>query len=448
MTTDTIVILAAGEGKRMKSALPKPLHPVGGRAMLGHVLETASKLNPGRVIVVVSDPANAVTRYASNALPDARICVQSQPLGTGHAVRAAAEHLRESRGETVVLFADSPLIEPDTIRAMSRLRRESGSAAVFLALRAEGGSGYGQFRLNPDGTVAGITECADAQASPAEPVLANGGVVCADSGLLLEALVRLDCDNAAGEYYLTAVAEILAGDGHSCRVHCGAAVEALGVNARGDLARVEAAFQERARDRAMAAGVTMPDPGSVRFSHDTRIDADVTIEPHVYLGTGVRILSRTRILSFCALEGCEIGHDAQIGPHARIRPDTRVGDRTRIGNYVEIKQSTIGDDSRIGHLAYVGDAQIGQRVNVGAGAITCNYDGTRKHRTTIHDDAFIGSNVSLVAPVEIGAGAYVGSGSVITENVAPNALALSRGRQREIPKGATRIRSLRKPTSK
>ena len=438
------VILAAGQSRRMRSSTPKPLHSVGGRPMLGHVLAACSALEPERMIVVAPDDDHPVSRFARSLVLDVRIAKQETADGTASALLAAEDEIDGFPGDVLVVFGDTPLLTPASLQALRRERERSGANAALLAFETDQPTGYGRLVLSSQGTVERIVEERDATEAQRSIRLCVAGPMIADASTLLSAAHAVERNNAAGERYLTDLPAILHRAGMSCSLWIGAQDEALGANSRIELSEVERAFQHRARIRAMEGGATLEDPGSVRLSFDTQLEPDTTIGPHVSFGPGVRVRSGASILSFCDLEGCEIGPQARIGPHARIRPDTVIGRKARVGNYVEIKASRIGDGAKINHLAYVGDATVGPGANIGAGAITCNYDGARKHRTVIGAGALIGSNSCLVAPVRIGAGAYVGSGSVITRDIEADALGIARPRQEIRPGLARRFLSARK----
>ena len=423
----------------MRSRTPKPLHQVGGRAMLAHVLAACGRLAPDRLVVVAPAREHPVATAALAAAPAAGIAVQAEPDGTAGALLAAAPLVADFAGDLLVVFGDGPLIRADSLTAMRDRLHAGGADAVLLAFETDRPEGYGRILRDPSGAVTGIVEERDATPEARRIRLCAAGPLLARSAELLT-LARRVPPGASGERYLTAIPALLAGAGQSCRIVLGSESEALGVNSRAELAAAEAAFQRRARAAAMAAGVTLEDPDSTRLAFDTRLDAEVEIGAFVRIGNGVSIAGGAVILPFTSLEGCEIGPDARVGPHARIRPGTVIGRGARIGNYVEVKASRIGEGAKVGHLAYVGDTTLGPGANVGAGAITCNYDGRRKHRTEIGAGAFIGSNCCLVAPLRIGEGAYVGSGSVITRDVEPGALAISRGRQQNRPGLAARYR--------
>ncbi len=438
------VILAAGRSRRLRSRIPKPLHPVGGRPMLAHALATCAALEPELVVVVAPADPHPVANLARDLDSRVRIAVQTTPNGTAGAFLAAENLLEEFAGEVLVVFGDTPLLRPETLRNLRECRMRSGAAAAILAFEAEDPTGYGRVSLSAEGDVERIVEERDATPDERAVRLCAAGPITGDAARMLEAARASGTGNAAGERYLTEIPEILHRAGLSCRAWTGLREEALGANDRLELCEAERSFQARARRSAMEAGATLEDPDSVRLSWDTELEPDVTLGPHVSIGPGVRIRSGATVLPFSSLEGCDVGAGARVGPHARIRPGTTLGEGSRIGNYVEIKASRIGDGAKVNHLAYVGDATVGAGANVGAGVITCNYDGVDKHRTEIGDGAFVGSNCCLVAPVRIGKGAVVGAGSVITRDVEDGALAVERAQQVAYPGRAARRLSLRR----
>lgn len=428
-----VVVMAGGKGERMRSSVPKSLHEIGGLPMLGHILNTAYELNPKSVSVVMPAADERLAQYVREQFPNAITRPQAKPLGTANAVLTAREDIAAAGENAVILYGDAPLIQSTTLQHMLELRDTYHAAAVFLGFETARPAGYGRIQVNADNQITAIVEERDATEAERSGTLCNGGILCADAERLLWACDRVDNNNAASEFYLTDIVSILRTDGSMCIPYVGPAEDATGVNSRAQLAAATEIFQTRARRRCMDGGVTLLNPSTVYFAHDTEIGADSTVGPHVTFGPNVRVGSGVDILSFCDLHGCSIEERARIGPHARIRPGTTIGPRARIGNYVEIKASTIGADARINHLAYVGDATVGDRVNIGAGTITCNYDGEAKHRTTIGNDTFIGSNSSLVAPVTIGNRVLVGAGSVITTDVEDDALVVGRVKQVAYP---------------
>ncbi|QIE57775.1 bifunctional UDP-N-acetylglucosamine diphosphorylase/glucosamine-1-phosphate N-acetyltransferase GlmU [Pikeienuella piscinae] len=421
------IILAAGDGTRMNSAQPKPLHAVGGLSLLRHAIHAAETMEPARLTVVTPDGADAVADAAKAAHPGAETVEQNERLGTGHAVLAARGALAAHDGDAVVLYADTPFIRAETLAEM-RARRAAGADVVVLGFRAANPGGYGRLVMEGDALLA-IVEAKDA--TPAERAidLCNSGVVLADSGRLLSLLGEVGNDNAKGEYYLTDIVAIARRHGLKAAVVECPEAETLGVNSRADLAAAEAAFQVRAREAAMAGGATLIAPETVFFSHDTSLGRDVTVEPNVVFGPGVTVSDGAKIRGFSHLEDCAVAARAVVGPFARLRPGAEIGEGAKIGNFVEVKNARFAAGAKANHLAYIGDATVGAGANIGAGVITCNYDGVLKHRTSIGEGAFIGTNSSLVAPVSVGVGAYVASGTVLVADVPDDALAIARARQ-------------------
>lgn len=422
------IILAAGQGTRMKSDLPKVLHEVGGRAMLDWAIAAAADVGVSRTIVVTGAHAPVVGEHVAKKLGAGAAIVQDPPLGTAHAVRAAEAAMAGFDGDVVILYGDAPFVPQARIEDMFALRAAKGGL-VALAFEARDPAGYGRLVLGADKTVDRIVEHKDASDAERAIRLCNSGVLCADARTLFQLLAQVRNDNAKKEFYLTDVVSLGRAAGQATHVLIGEEADTLGVNSRVELAAAEAAFQHRARVAAMESGVTLIDPSSVFFSYDTDIAADVVIEPNVYFGRGVKIAKGARINAFCHIEGAEIGEGASVGPSARLRPGTKLGAGVKIGNFVEVKNATFAAKAQASHLTYVGDADIGARANLGCGTITCNYDGFDKYRTTIGEDAFIGSDTALVAPVTVGKGAYTGTGSVITKDVPDGALGVGRARQ-------------------
>ena len=421
------LVLAAGKGTRMKSALPKTLHEIAGRSMIGHVLDRLAETGVDRVAVVIGADAEAV----ASAVAPVPTVVQDPPLGTAHAVLAARNFLAGFDGDVLVLFGDTPLLTGDTIRHMLEMRRSPADpAVVVLGFRPDDTAEYGRLVTDGGGLLLAIVEHRDADEETRRIGFCNAGIMAADGRHLLSLLDEVGNDNAKGEYSITDIVRIARLRGLACAVTEAAdADEVMGVNARSELAIAERVLQRRLRARAMADGATLIDPDSVWFSHDTRLGRDVTIGPQVVFGAGVKIGDGVTIEAFCHIEGAEIAEGAAIGPFARLRPGARIGGRARVGNFVEIKASSLGAGAKVNHLSYVGDSRVGAEANIGAGTITCNYDGFDKAETEIGAGAFIGSNAALVAPVTIGEGAIVGAGSVIARDVPPGALAVERGAQ-------------------
>jgi bifunctional UDP-N-acetylglucosamine pyrophosphorylase/glucosamine-1-phosphate N-acetyltransferase len=424
------VVLAAGEGTRMKSDQPKVLHQVAGRSMLAHVLAAVAVAGVESVAVVVGPGRNDVRDEALRLAPHARVFVQAERLGTAHAVLAAREAIADGCDDLLVLFADTPLVTGATILAL-RAALAEGAGVAALGFAAADPFGYGRLLQDDSGRLLAIREEKDASDAERAVRLCNAGLMAIDGGSALDWLGRIGAANAKGEFYLTDVIEIARDAGRTAQVVRAEETEVLGVNDRIQLAQAEAVAQNRLRRAAMAAGVTMVAPETVFLCADTAFGRDVLIEPHVVIGPGVSIADGAVIHAFSHLEGASVGAGATIGPYARLRPGARLAEKAKVGNFVEIKNANVATGAKVNHLTYIGDADIGANANIGAGTITCNYDGFFKYRTEIGENAFIGSNSALVAPVKIGAGAYVGSGSVVTKNVAADALVVARGRQME-----------------
>lgn len=420
-----IIVLAAGTGSRMKSSLPKILHPLAGRPMIAQVMATGYSLSPDHSLVIVS-PVNK--ERVSDIVSNSTLVVQGEANGTGGAVLCAKEHLSNFTGNVLILFADSPLISVETLKTMVEKRSEPGNpAVVVMGFRPDDPAEYGRLVVSGDESLIKIVEARDAEGDERDINLCNSGCMLIDGNILFEILSRTNNVNAKGEYYLTDVVEQANKLGRSCAVvETSSPIEALGVNTMRELAIAERALQHRIRCAAMDSGVTMVAPETVFFSYDTVVGQDVFIEPNVILGPGVNIASDVIIRSFSHLEGCSLESGSVVGPFARIRPDSVIRTGAKIGNFVEIKKAMIEQNAKVNHLAYIGDARVGESANVGAGTITCNYDGFSKSFTDIGKGAFIGSNSSLVAPVTIGDGAIVGAGSTISKDVAAGSLALTR----------------------
>ena len=419
-----LIVLAAGQGTRMNSDLPKVLHEVGAAPLVGHALAAGRALDPERVIVVAGHGAEQVTKAVAGLDPDAQTVLQEEQLGTGHAVAQALPALDGFEGRVIVLYGDTPFIRPETLEALAEARAD----VTVLGFEAEDPGRYG--RLIADGSaLERIVEFKDATDQERAISLCNSGVIACDAALLAELVAGLGNDNAAGEYYLTDIVAAARAKGLSAEVVTCDEAETLGINTRAELARAEALFQSRMRAEAMENGVTMVDPETVYFALDTYIGRDVVIGPNVVFGPGVTIESGARIEAFCHLTGCHISRGGTIGPFARLRPGAELAEDVHIGNFVEVKNAMLGEGVKVGHLTYLGDAEIGEGTNIGAGTVTCNYDGVMKHRTVIGANAFIGSDTMLVAPVTIGDNALTGSGSVITEDVPSGAVAIERTKQ-------------------
>jgi len=441
MTTPPIaaVILAAGKGTRMKSDLHKVLHPLAGRPMLGHLLASVDALGATAKVVVVGSGREQVERFVGGA---AEIVVQEPQLGTGHAVQQAQGRLASFAGDVLILYGDVPLVPTETMRRMlERLNAPDRPAAVVLGFRPADALAYGRIEAE-GGVIRKMVEFKDASDEERAITLCNSGLMAVKAADLWALLARVGNDNAAGEYYLPDIVMLALADGRRSAVIEAEAWEVAGINSRGELAEVEADWQRRRRAQAMAEGATLIAPETVWFSHDTRLGRDVTIEPNVWFGPGTVIGDDVVIHGFSHIEGATVAPHAEIGPYARLRPGAEIGEKAKVGNFVEIKKARLGRGAKANHLTYLGDASVGPGANIGAGTITCNYDGYLKYRTEIGEGAFIGSNSALVAPVAIGDGAIVAAGSVVTRDVPADALALARGRQEEKPGWAARFRAM------
>ncbi len=428
MRTCQAIILAAGEGSRMKSGQPKVLHEIAGKAMLSHVLALVRAVGAKRCDVVIGPDMALVAELVKSEAPDARIHVQSERLGTGHAVLAAREALNTPADDVLILYGDTPLVTTGSVEKMRHGLAQEFAIAV-LGFRSADPGGYGRLITDTDGTLLAIREDKDATTAEREIDFCNSGVMAFDGKSIVRLLEGIGKDNAKGEYYLTDTVEIARADNHKVVAIEGSQDEVLGINSRAQLAEAELIAQRKLREKALSAGVTMISPETVFLASDTALSSDVVIEPNVFFGPGVKVGQGTIIRAFSHIEGAVIGEGVVIGPFARLRPGTKLGKGSKIGNFVEVKNTEFGEGAKANHLAYIGDARVGEAANIGAGTITCNYDGYRKHRTEIGDRAFIGTNSSLVAPIKIGDGAYIGSGSVITRDVESDALAVARGKQ-------------------
>jgi len=442
MPARAAVILAAGQGTRMKSDLPKVLHPVGGRAMIDWSIALARAAGCTRIVVVCGPDQSKLHAHVEAVLGQEAIAIQERALGTGHAVRAAEAQLSGFEGDLVVLYGDTPLIPVDAIEALFA-QLQGGASVGVLGFEARDPGAYGRLITNTAGELEAIVEAREASPDELAETFCNSGVMAGDKSGLFALLARIDNDNAKGEYYLTDCVGLARGAGGVCRAVRCAEVDVLGVNSRHELARAEAAFQTGARDAAMTAGVTLRAPETVFFSYDTQLGRDVVVEPNVIFAPGVSVEPGAWIRAFSHLEGARVAQGAEIGPYARLRSGAEIGTAARIGNFVEVKAVRVGAGARANHLAYLGDGEVGAQANIGAGTIFCNYDGFSKHETHVGDGAFIGSNSALVAPVTIGDGAYVASGSVVTRPVASDSLALARARQTEKPGWAATFRARR-----
>ncbi|MDP6574656.1 MAG: bifunctional UDP-N-acetylglucosamine diphosphorylase/glucosamine-1-phosphate N-acetyltransferase GlmU [Rhodospirillales bacterium] len=433
------IVLAAGLGTRMESDVPKVLHGLAGRPMIAHLMASLAEAGVGRAVVVVGPGPGA--EAVAEAVAPHTTAVQAEQLGTGDAVLAAKGALADFSGDVLILNGDAPLITPETMERVLAARRSAPHPGlVVLGFRTDAPGAYGRLITGADGALEAIVEAGDASPDELAVDLCNSGVMAVDGERLFGLLQRLGNDNAKGEYYLTDIVALGRADGLASAVVEGAPSELMGINSRAELAAAEAVAQDRLRQRAMAGGATLLDPRTVYLGFDTRLGRDVTVGPHVVFGPGVEVGDGAEILAFSHLEGAHVGAGVRVGPFARLRPGARIAAEAHIGNFVEIKNASVEAGAKINHLTYVGDARVGAGANVGAGTITCNYDGIDKHFTDIGAGAFIGSNTALVAPVRIGDGAMIGAGSVITKDVAADALAVTRSDQKEIDGAAARFR--------
>lgn len=433
------IVLAAGEGTRMRSDRPKVLHEIAGRPMLGCVLGALDAAGADALAVVVGPDRPDVETSARAAAPQADVFVQAERRGTAHATLAAGEALARGFDDVLIAFGDTPLVTPATFLAL-RDALAGGAAVAVLGFEARDPSGYGRLLLGQDGTLAGVREHKDASEAERETRLCNAGIMALAGDSALALLESVKPANAQKEFYLTDVVELARANGLRAVYRLAPESEVMGVNDRVQLAAAENVAQGRLREAAMRAGATLHAPETVFFSHDTVLGRDVVVEPHVVFGPRVRVGDRVVIHAFSHLEGADVADGVSIGPFARLRPGAALAEGARIGNFVEIKAAAIGKGAKVNHLSYIGDASVGAGSNIGAGVVTCNYDGFDKFRTEIGAGAFVGTNSALVAPVRIGDGAYVGTGAVVTEDVSADALALARARQVEKPGWAKAFR--------
>jgi len=437
------IVLAAGEGTRMKSARPKALHEIAGRSMLAHVLGAVAAAGAQDLALVIGPDRDDVAAEALKAAPRALIRVQTQRLGTAHAVLAARDAIAVGYDDVLIAYADIPLVRAATLEGLYAALAQ-GADVVALGFEARDPNGYGRL-VKRDGRLLAIREHQDASEAERGIRLCNAGPIAISGARALALLDRIGRDNRAREFYLTDVVAVAAAQGFATETRIAPEDEAMGVNDRAQLAAAEAVMQRRLREAAMRGGATLIAPDTVFFSHDTKIGRDVLVEPNVVFGKGVEIADGAVIHAFSHLEGAKVAPKASVGPYARLRPGADIAAGARIGNFVEIKNASIEAGAKVNHLSYIGDARVGAGANIGAGTITCNYDGFSKFHTDIGAGAFVGSNSALVAPVAIGEGAYVGSGSVVTKDVEPDALAVARGRQVAKPGWAKAFRAKQKP---
>ena len=422
----SLIVLAAGKGTRMNSDLPKVLHSLGSSPLLHHALQAGQTLDPEHVVVVAGHGAAAVEKAALAFDESIDVVIQAEQLGTGHAVAQAAPLLAGTSGDAIVLYGDTPFVRPQTLQAM--LEARAHHAVVVLGFEAADPGRYGRL-ITKANQLERIVEFKDATDEERSITLCNSGVICANTAVIFDLVSKLGNNNASGEYYLTDIVALAKANGHSAGVVKCDEAETLGINTRAELAAAETAFQKRMRFEAMENGVTLADPATTYFALDTVIGRDAVIGPNVVFGPRVTVESQAEIKAFCHLEGCHVSRGATVGPFARLRPGAELAEDVHVGNFVEIKNSVLDEGVKVGHLTYLGDAHVGEHSNIGAGTITCNYDGANKHHTEIGPRSFIGSNTMLVAPVTVGRDAMTASGSVITENVPSEALAIARSKQ-------------------
>lgn len=425
------IILAAGQGTRMKSEKPKVLHEIAGLPMLGHVLNAVRSAGVDSCAVVLGPQMDDAAGFVDSIWPDAQIFEQTERLGTAHAVMAAREAYLKSYDEVLILYGDVPLISADAINALRAPLRQGAAVSVYGFRPAEPGR-YGRL-ITQGGQLAAIREAKDATEDELKIGFCNSGLMGFDGRHVDRILNQIDNQNAQNEFYLTDAVEVANKSGLSVTAIEGRSDEVAGVNTLAELAKLERQYQDKKREEFLLSGVAMQAPETVWFSHDTQVASGVVIEPNVIFGLNVKVEAGARIRAFSHLEDCAIDTSAIAGPYARIRPGTRIGKSARIGNFVEVKNASIEDGAKVNHLSYIGDASVGAGSNIGAGTITCNYDGVNKFQTTIGEGAFVGSNSALVAPLTIGDGAYIASGSVITQDVEPSSLAFGRSRQTNKP---------------
>ncbi|WP_299404039.1 bifunctional UDP-N-acetylglucosamine diphosphorylase/glucosamine-1-phosphate N-acetyltransferase GlmU [uncultured Roseobacter sp.] len=431
-----LVILAAGKGTRMNSDLPKVLHPLAGAPLFVHAMQAGASLAPEHTVVVAGHGADMVRKAALAYDETAQVVAQTEQLGTAHAAAQAREALAGFDGTAIVLFGDTPFVRAETLDAM--MEAQASHDVVILGFEAADPGRYGRLVMAGN-TLERIVEFKDADAAERAITLCNSGVVACKAPLLFDLIEAVDNNNASEEYYLTDIVGLARARGLSATVVTCDEAETLGINTRAELAGAEAAFQARARADAFENGVTLPAPETVHFAFDTVIGRDTVVEPNVVFGPGVTVESGVTVRAFSHLEGCHIARGAIVGPYARLRPGAELSEDARVGNFVEIKNARIGTGTKVNHLSYIGDATLGRGTNIGAGTITCNYDGVMKHHTDIGENVFIGSNTMLVAPVHVGDGAMTGSGSVITSDVDADALAIARAPQVEKPGMAAKL---------
>ena len=441
-----IVILAAGRGERMNSETPKVMHKIAGAPMILHTLRTAKSLDPDRIIVITGYGAEQVEKEISELEPEIDFVRQIEQKGTGHAVKCAEKMLKNFTGNTLILYGDVPFISPDTLELLIE-EKESGTDLVVLGFESKQPGNYGRLIIENDQLIS-IVEAKDATTEQLKITLCNSGVLYTENKILFQLLSNITNENANQEYYLTDIVEAAKDQNLSIKVVCCDELETLGINTRSELSSAELTFQIRARERIIENGVTLSQPDTTYFSFDTEIGREACIGPNVVFGPGVTIESGAEILPFCHLEGCHISKGAKIGPFARLRPGTELSEDVKVGNFVEIKNSIISAKSKINHLSYIGDTTIGENSNIGAGTVTCNYDGISKHTTEIGNDVFIGSNTLLVAPVSVGDNSMTASGTIVTESIPSGNLAIGRVKQVNKPGYVKKLVALLKSKKK
>lgn len=437
---DSVIILAAGDGSRLRSSTPKIFHKIAGLSLIGHVLRTVHEIDADEIVAVLKP---SYRDYEIEFSEDAARAYQETPRGTADAASCGFSQLKQQdNGWCFVLYGDIPLISAETLKNMIEMQSTDASV-VILAMSSENSAGLGKLEpAEEEGTVKSVIEAKDASEFDLVIPLCNAGLMVKKS-VLKEFLPKIKPSEKTGEYYLTDIVNLAYRAGLKCRYYQADAEELSGANTREELSRLERYFQDKKRREIMAGGVSLIAPETVFFAYDTEIENDVTIYPYVYFSTGVHVRRGAQIGPFCAVEGAEIA-DAQVGPFSRLRPGAKISSGAKIGNFVEIKNSGIGEKSKVNHLSYIGDCTMGKNTNIGAGTITCNYDGFKKHKTQIGGGVFVGSNTAIVAPVEIEDGAMIAAGSVITKDVSENELGIARGKQQNIPEYANKFRQLRR----
>ena len=423
------IILAAGQGTRMKSNLPKVMHKIGGLPIIEHILELTKNLSSDRTLIVINPTQNDLRSYLTDKYPDLDFVTQLTPLGTGNAVDSARKALETYEGNLIILYGDVPLIQKSTISEMlTKIDKETD--LVVLGFNTAKPKNYGRLIKNEDNYLKKIIEEKNATDAEKKIKLCNSGIICGNSKSIFSLVSLVNKNKESGEFYLTDIIELAGHKGLRSQVLECNPQECQGINSRADLAEAEYFFQCKMRQEAFDSGVTLEDPASVYFSHDTKIGRDSIIAPNVYFGPGVKIAENVKIFSFSHLEGCDIYSGARIGPFARIRPGSKIFENSKVGNFVEVKNAELQEGTKANHLAYIGDAKVGEKSNIGAGTIFCNFDGVSKNKIDVGKNAFVGSNTALIAPLSIGSDTIIGAGSVISEDVPDQALAVERGKQR------------------